>query len=109
MAVPVAERGEGQIEVSVDLTQPDILAIDVSDNGKGFPVESRQRLLEPYMTTRVGGTGLGLAIVGKIFEEHGGGVELLDRMDGGRGGRVRLWFPIVDDGDAGSDVMRVKL
>ena len=100
MAVPAAERGEGQIEVSVELTDAGILAIDVTDNGIGFPVESRQRLLEPYMTTRVGGTGLGLAIVGKIFEEHGGGVELLDRLDGGRGGRVRLWFPVAPPEDA---------
>jgi two-component system nitrogen regulation sensor histidine kinase NtrY len=46
------------------------------------------------MTTRAGGTGLGLAIVGKIFEDHGGGIELLDRADAGRGARVRLWFPI---------------
>ena len=99
MAVPASERGEGRIDVSVDLSEPDILAIDVTDNGKGFPVESRQRLLEPYMTTRAGGTGLGLAIVGKILEEHGGGVALLDRLDGARGARVRLWFPIAEQED----------
>lgn len=97
MAVPSSERGEGHIEVSVDPSVSGIMAIDVTDNGKGFPVESRQRLLEPYMTTRAGGTGLGLAIVGKIFEEHGGGVELLDRRDGKRGARVRLWFPISEN------------
>jgi two-component system nitrogen regulation sensor histidine kinase NtrY len=44
------------------------------------------------MTTREGGTGLGLAIVAKIFEEHGGGIELADNPNG-RGGRVRMWFP----------------
>jgi len=96
-AVPPEERvNKGEVNVSLDLSQPGQLAIDVSDNGKGFPVESRQRLLEPYMTTRTGGTGLGLAIVGKIFEDHGGGVELLDRIDGARGARVRLWFPWID-------------
>ena len=45
------------------------------------------------MTTREGGTGLGLAIVGKIMEEHGGGIELLDNPAVPRGAIVRLWMP----------------
>jgi two-component system, NtrC family, nitrogen regulation sensor histidine kinase NtrY len=69
-----------------------MLAIDVTDNGKGFPTEGRQRLLEPYMTTREGGTGLGLPIVSKILEEHGGSLELDDNPQG-RGGQVRMWIP----------------
>jgi two-component system nitrogen regulation sensor histidine kinase NtrY len=56
----------------------DHVRISVSDNGKGWPKENRQRLLEPYMTTREKGTGLGLAIVAKIIEQHGGTVELID-------------------------------
>ena len=42
--------------------------IEVTDNGIGLPKENRQRLLEPYVTTREKGTGLGLAIVG---QDHG--------------------------------------
>ncbi len=56
----------------------DMVVIDVIDNGPGLPKENRERLLEPYVTTREKGTGLGLAIVGKIFEEHGGRIELND-------------------------------
>ncbi|MCW2285522.1 two-component system nitrogen regulation sensor histidine kinase NtrY [Rhodoblastus acidophilus] len=67
--------------------------IDVEDNGKGFPRENRARLLEPYMTTRKEGTGLGLPIVQKIFEDHGGGIELLDATSG-QGALVRLHFPL---------------
>ncbi|KQN74086.1 PAS domain-containing sensor histidine kinase [Devosia sp. Leaf64] len=52
--------------------------VSVSDNGKGWPAENRQRLLEPYMTTREKGTGLGLAIVARIIEQHGGITELID-------------------------------
>nr|WP_314259960.1 PAS domain-containing sensor histidine kinase [uncultured Devosia sp.] len=52
--------------------------IAVSDNGKGWPKDNRQRLLEPYMTTREKGTGLGLAIVARIIEQHGGITELVD-------------------------------
>jgi two-component system nitrogen regulation sensor histidine kinase NtrY len=81
------------IEVNLQVDEAQI-TIDVIDNGKGFPKEARARLLEPYMTTRNGGTGLGLAIVGKILEEHGGGIALLDRADGQRGACVRLWLPI---------------
>ena len=65
----------------------------VTDNGIGLPAENRERLLEPYMTTREKGTGLGLAIVSRIMEEHGGFVSLEDApavADGGRGARVRL-------------------
>ncbi len=69
--------------------EEEFVVIDVTDNGKGFPVEGRQRLLEPYMTTREGGTGLGLAIVSKVLEEHGGSIELNDNPDG-RGGQVRM-------------------
>ncbi|NIX77477.1 sensor histidine kinase NtrY-like [Microvirga terricola] len=91
-AVPEPERGKGQISVLLDDTHPDYLILAVTDNGKGFPVEGRQRLLEPYMTTREGGTGLGLPIVSKILEEHGGGMDLVDNP-AGRGGQVRMWIP----------------
>lgn len=70
--------------------------IDFIDNGKGLPVENRQRLLEPYMTTREKGTGLGLAIVRKIFEDHGGRIELRDApqvVKGGQGAMVRVYLP----------------
>ena len=91
-AVPEEERGGAEIKVSARKEDGDMVVIEVTDSGKGFPAEGRQRLLEPYMTTREGGTGLGLAIVSKIFEEHGGGIELGDNPNG-RGGRVRMWFP----------------
>ena len=67
--------------------------IDVVDNGKGFPAFNRQRLLEPYMTTRTEGTGLGLPIVAKIIEDHGGRLELLDAPSG-TGACVRLCLPL---------------
>lgn len=91
-AVPEAERGPGIVHVGVRREAGNVV-IEVTDNGKGFPRENRQRLLEPYMTTREGGTGLGLAIVGKILEDHGGGIQLHDNP-AGCGGRVVLWLPI---------------
>ncbi len=64
--------------------------IEVTDNGRGLPVEQRHRLAEPYVTTRAKGTGLGLAIVKKIMEDHGGALMLEDAPGGGA--RVRLVF-----------------
>jgi two-component system, NtrC family, nitrogen regulation sensor histidine kinase NtrY len=65
------------------------LVIELVDTGVGLP-EDRERLTEPYMTTRVRGTGLGLAIVKKIVEEHLGEIAFLDRVGGGT--RVRIAF-----------------
>jgi two-component system nitrogen regulation sensor histidine kinase NtrY len=67
------------------------LVIDVLDTGIGLP-QDRERLTEPYMTTRVRGTGLGLAIVKKIVEEHGGEIAFLDRAGGGT--HVRIAFDL---------------
>ena len=67
-----------------------VVRIVVEDNGKGLPKEGRERLTEPYMTTRSKGTGLGLAIVKKIMEDHGGYLALDDREGGGA--RISLVF-----------------
>lgn len=83
---------KGRIRI-VLRSEGDRQVIDVIDNGVGLPTENRQRLLEPYMTTREKGTGLGLAIVRKIMEDHGGGIELLDApgvCEGECGAMVRL-------------------
>lgn len=78
--------------------------VEVSDNGKGWPAENRQRLLEPYVTTRSKGTGLGLAIVAKIVEQHGGVVELRD-AEPDANGRIGACFsftlPLLPDARPG--------
>ena len=100
-AVPPAELGRGRIRI-LAAREGDDVVIDVVDNGVGLPKEGRNRLLEPYVTTRAKGTGLGLAIVGRILEEHGGAIELRDASDkfaGERGAWVRLRFasnPVVE-------------
>jgi two-component system, NtrC family, nitrogen regulation sensor histidine kinase NtrY len=73
---------EGRIGIEVGVT-PESVAIAVTDNGRGFPSQDRERLTEPYVTTRSNGTGLGLAIVRKIVEDHGGRLTLEDVETGG--------------------------
>src|SRR5712691_4597352 len=87
----VAEEGRrpaGRIRVSVEADRQ--IAVTVEDNGKGLPAHGRERLTEPYVTTRTKGTGLGLAIVKKIMEDHHGELMLSDRKNGGA--CVRLVF-----------------
>lgn len=92
----------GRISISLDVTPGGLAEILVTDNGKGFPKDNRNRLLEPYVTTRAEGTGLGLAIVAKILEDHGGGLELLDNPEA-RGAVVRLYFPGSDAAHSTTD------
>jgi two-component system nitrogen regulation sensor histidine kinase NtrY len=96
IAAHTAEPGfQGHISVAVAVAGR-VVSLDVIDNGMGFPKENRQRLLEPYMTTRADGTGLGLPIVAKILADHGGGLELRD-APAGRGAWVRMFFPLGHD------------
>jgi two-component system, NtrC family, nitrogen regulation sensor histidine kinase NtrY len=67
------------ISITANAAQIDVI---VRDNGIGLP-EAKERLVEPYVTTRASGSGLGLAIVKKIVEEHHGEILFEDVADGG--------------------------
>jgi len=88
---------QGRIAVTLT-TERGFAAIEVCDNGLGWPTADRERLTEPYMTTREKGTGLGLAIVKRVMEDHQGRLEL-DVPDSGSGAIVRLFFPLADSVD----------
>ncbi len=89
---------KGRITVNL-ASDAQSVTIDVIDNGIGLPAE-RDRILEPYMTTREKGTGLGLAIVNKIVEEHDGEMAFAPAPGGGT--RVTMRFarqPQAGEGD----------
>lgn len=83
------ERYAGRIEVTLR-HDADGLTLRIADNGTGLP-EQRERIFEPYVTTRKTGSGLGLAIVKKILEEHGATIEFADNPGGGA--VVSIVFP----------------
>jgi two-component system nitrogen regulation sensor histidine kinase NtrY len=84
------ELDDGWIRIAIGQTDAEQVVIEVEDNGRGFPDDARERLVEPYVTTRTKGTGLGLAIVKKIMEDHDGELVLEDGADGGA--KVRIIF-----------------
>jgi signal transduction histidine kinase len=62
----------------------------VADTGPGVTADARDRLFEPFFTTRPDGTGLGLAVCHEIVTQHGGRVELADSAAVGATFRVTL-------------------
>ncbi len=88
-AVP---RSEGVIRVRTSfdpLTQHAVISI--RDNGPGIPEDQREKIFEPFHSTKGhGGTGLGLAVCRKIIGEHGGTIEATGPSDGGAEFVIRL-------------------
>ena len=85
--------------ITVRLRRPDTgrLQIEVEDSGPGVVPEIRDRIFEPFFSTKTSGSGLGLALVKRIAEDHGGGVSLEDAPGGGT--RAVLWLPLEARGD----------
>jgi two-component system nitrogen regulation sensor histidine kinase NtrY len=86
----------GKIAVTIQ-RETEAVLVSVCDNGVGLPQE-RERIVEPYVTTRDKGTGLGLAIVKRIVEEHGGDMTFSSPESGGT--QVTMRFardPIIRD------------
>ena len=90
-AQSVAEGG--RIEVRARLEQgggPPQVALEVDDDGPGVPAELRERVFDPFFTTRTDGTGLGLAVCARIVSDHGGDIRVGEAAMGGASFVVQL-------------------
>ena len=77
-----AMLGHGVIDVTVT-GDSDALAVTIADHGPGIPADLRQRVFEPYFTTKADGTGLGLALVRVTLEAHRGTISVSETAGGG--------------------------
>lgn len=94
---PNENKAEGVIKIVAYKQQSGKIAINVTDNGPGFPQEvDLDTLFDPYITTRKKGTGLGLAIVRRVVDEHEGQVRL-ERLKQG-GSQVTITLPTEEEG-----------
>ena len=84
------------LERVADVSHDDAIRLSVIDTGQGIDDTTRERMFEPFFTSKaVGkGTGLGLSIVTGIVTEHGGRIEVDSAP--GKGARFDIYFPIAD-------------
>ncbi|TDI80377.1 MAG: HAMP domain-containing protein [Caldithrix sp.] len=87
----INEKGVGDIQIRTSL-EDKMAVIHYSDTGNGIPDEIREKIFEPYFSTKKSGMGLGLAIVKRIIEEHGGRISI--ESEEGKGTKFEIELPI---------------
>jgi two-component system nitrogen regulation sensor histidine kinase NtrY len=78
----VTDRGKVVVTTRYDPLL-DMVSIEVVDNGRGLRASDRDRVFEPYFSTKPGGTGLGLTIVNTIIADHNGFIRVKENEGGG--------------------------
>ena len=88
--------GGGTIWVSTaGPTDPERLEVRIADDGPGIPAETREKVLEPFVSTKSGGTGLGLPLALRTFEEHGGKLAIASEPHEGSGAEFVIELPLI--------------
>jgi signal transduction histidine kinase len=86
-----ALEGKGTIAVRTGASD-DGAWVEVQDNGPGISEEMKNRILEPFFTTKGNlGTGLGVSTVYAFTQRHGGRLDI--ESEPGGGARFKMWFP----------------
>ncbi len=79
-SLPRSNSGEVWVKT---FCEESCLVLEVGDTGKGIPQEDRDKIFEPYFSTKKSGMGLGLAVVKRIVEEHGWQIDFESEVNGG--------------------------
>jgi signal transduction histidine kinase len=97
-----ASQENSEVRISTELLAPETngdgqpprsyARITIADHGKGMDNVTRDRIFEPFFSTKKRGTGLGLAIVKQIVEQHGGRISVDSEL--GKGSQFRIDLPV---------------
>lgn len=82
-----------RIEIYLGNGESGTVWLRMTDNGPGLPLEVRNKLFVPFVTTRAQGTGLGLSFIKRVLDEHEGKVEVIDLPNGVRGTCFQIILP----------------
>lgn len=94
----VVDKPDGRIVIHTHYDNVlKIARIEVQDNGPGIPSHLRERVFEPYVTTKESGTGLGLAIVKRMVEDHQGFIRAFS--DGRSETKFVIELPVVESAE----------
>jgi signal transduction histidine kinase len=103
----VGAQPAGVVRLTTRRGVPGQVEVEVEDDGPGIPPEVRERMFDPFVSTKEGGTGLGLALTHQIVRDHGGEIRVGAREP--RGARFVVTLPeasavarprlLHDDGD----------
>jgi two-component system nitrogen regulation sensor histidine kinase NtrY len=100
-AIPPDRKGRIEVSIKFD-SDLKIVTISVVDNGVGITAEHRNRVFEPYFSTKEGGTGLGLPIVKRIIEDHNGFIRALAAEP--HGTKMLIELPVVESSTWGHNL-----
>jgi PAS domain S-box-containing protein len=102
-AIHALEQG-GEIKITTNV-EGDTITATIEDSGPGVPPELREKVFNPFFTTKVNGTGLGLAVSQKILNDHGGVMKLLDKP--GRGAVFQITLPVDEGAESREDYLKI--
>jgi signal transduction histidine kinase len=94
-AMEATSRG-GRVKVT-GRSNGDGFLLAVEDDGPGIPESVREKILQPFFTTKTQGTGLGLAIVARRVAEFGGNLDWESPIKDAKGTRFKVTMPIKEE------------
>lgn len=93
-AIEAQPKG-GRVRVNLR-RRGELAEIEIEDDGPGIAADTREKIYQPFFTTKATGTGLGLSIVARRVADLGGTVECESPVRGGRGTKFRVTLPAAD-------------